>query len=139
LVIGVVVVSGAFVAVLHDRGSDGGDAEAAPQQLDEEEKGEWTHHYPAEYVGPVWITVDASDAAPRSLVIRWGVYQRRVHHETGDPTIYVFAKDAVDTDGESVLTTIHVDPAAVVTFDQGPNPPVGSEDVNGDWELVDED
>jgi hypothetical protein len=85
-------------------------------------------------VGPVWITVDAPDDAPRTLVIRWGAHQKRIHHDLADPTIYVFSKDSIDTSGESVLTTVHIEPGAVVTFDQGADPPVGSLDVNDGWE-----
>ncbi|HEV7761193.1 MAG TPA: hypothetical protein VGO78_19435 [Acidimicrobiales bacterium] len=128
LVIGIVVMSGALLAVLHDRDSSD-DSAPRPQA-----KTEWTHHYPAKYVGPVWITVDAPDDAPRTLVIRWGGYQKRIHHDVDEPTIYVFNKDSVDAGGKSVPTTIHVEPGAVVTFDQGPNPPVGSQDVNGGWQ-----
>jgi hypothetical protein len=126
-VIGIVVMSGALLAVLHDRDSD--DPPPEPQA-----KTEWTHHYPADYAGPVWITVDAPDDAPRTLVIRWGPYQKRIHHDVAEPTIYLFNKDSVDASGESAPTTIHVEPGAVVTFGQGTNPPVGSLDVNDGWE-----
>jgi hypothetical protein len=124
------VMSGALLAVLHDRTDS--DADASPQR---EEKTEWTHNYPADYVGPGWITVDVPDDAPRTLVIRWGAWQKRVHLDLDAPTVYVFSKDSIDESGESVPTTISVEPAAVVTFDQGPNLPVGSEDLrDAVWE-----
>jgi hypothetical protein len=130
LVIGIIAVSGAFVAVLHDR--DGGDEnEASPRQQDEPV--EVTHEFPPDYGGQVWITVEADDATPRSVTIRWGPWEKHFVHESDGPMSYWFTKDPPKPGDESVPVTVRVEPGADVTFDQG-TPPVGALDKSTAWD-----
>lgn len=130
LVIGVVVVSGALVAVTRDGG--GADEEdAAPDRQDGPT--EVTHEFPADYGGQVWITVTAADSAPRSVTIRWGPWEKRFVHESADPVSYWFLKDPPQPGDENVPTTVRIEPSADVTFDQG-TPPVGARDASTGWE-----
>jgi hypothetical protein len=138
LVIGIIVVSGAVVAVLHDHGDDGdGDGrEASPQQQDEPV--EISHEWPAAYGGQVWITITAADAAPRSVTIRWGPWERHFVHESDEPLSYWFTKNAPKPGDENVPTTVTVSPGADVAFDQG-TPPVGAIDQSTGWEPAPDD
>jgi hypothetical protein len=149
LLIGVVAVSGALIAVVHDRGGDAGDAGRAGDAdraaarsgpvATSHARTEWTHEWSAAYSGPVWITVDAGDAGVRTVVIRWGPWQRRIVHETADPVTYVFKKDPTRAGDRLVPTTIHVEPGAEVAFGQGATPPTNSIDVNDGWTAAPDD
>lgn len=143
LAIGILVVSGALVAVFHDReGDDGGDggeddrrrAAAAAAA----EPTEASHEWPSSYAGPVWITVDAGDTTPRTIVIRWGPWERRIIHESADPVTYEFAKSPDDVGEPTVPTAVRVEPGAEVTFGSGATPPADAVDVNAGWTRVDD-
>jgi hypothetical protein len=133
-VIGVVAVSGALAAVVYGGGDEQG-ADREPGGGPPEQAVEVTHEWPATYGGQVWITVDAPDDAPRSITIRWGPWERRIVHDTAEPTTYWFTKDTPQPGDESVPATVRIDPGADVTFDQG-TPPVGAVDVSDDWDAV---
>jgi hypothetical protein len=132
LVIGIIAVSGALVAVLHDRG---GESEASPQP---DEAVKISHTWPATFGGQVWITVDADDATPRSVTIDWGPWERRFVHESADPVTYWFTKDPPKPGDDNVPATVRIEPGAKVTFDQGP-PPVGALDRSTGWEHAPDD
>jgi len=138
LVIGVIAVSGALAAVLYAGGDDGTAQDNEPTSRVPEAAVEKSHEWPAAYAGQVWITVTAPDDAPRSVTIRWGPWERRIVHESAEPTTYWFTKDPPEPGGQNVATTVRIDPGADVTFDQG-TPPVGAVDVNDDWEAAAED
>jgi hypothetical protein len=129
LIIGVVAAAGALVAVLQDSG--GGDRDGPPAPVDGPI--EATHEFPADYGGQVWITVVAPDAAPRSVSISWGPWEKRFVHESEDPQAYWFTKHEPQPGDESVPATVRVDPAAEVTFDQG-TPPIGALDRSTGWD-----
>lgn len=84
----------------------------------------------------MWIRVEAPDDAVRTILIRWGPYQRMIVHETRRPTTYAFHKDA----GPTVPTTVTVSRGAGVrvTFGQGLLAPLGSVDVNDGWTTASE-
>lgn len=94
------------------------------------------HTYSSDHEGPVWIRVEAPDDAVRTILIRWGPYQRLIVHETRWPTTYAFHKDA----GPTVPTTVTVSRGAGVrvTFGQGLLAPLGSVDVNDGWTAASE-
>lgn len=132
LVIGVIVVSGALVAVLHGPGSDDSDARRdSPQRLDEPT--EVTHEFPAGYVGQVWVTITAPDAAPREVTISWGPWNKHLVHRSAEPKTYWFTRDAATSEADNIPATVHVEPGAEVTFDQG-MVPVGAVDASIGWE-----
>lgn len=145
LAIGVVVASGALAAVLHDRGGDGDDgggggrdarrSEASPAGA--EQTTETSYEWPNTYAGPVWITVDAPDAVPRTITIRWGPWERRIIHEAADPVTYEFAKSPDDLGEPTVPTLVRVEPGAEVTFGSGSTPPPDAVDVNPGWTRTD--
>lgn len=138
LAIGIIAVSGALVAVLHDRDDSGDDEDDAAPELPEgatEDSYEW----PAEYAGPVWITVDAEDDSTRTVTIRWGPWQRRITHAKDEPTTYVFNKDANGVDNEAVPATVRIEPGADVEFGSGEDPPAESEVVDSGWTPVADD
>ncbi len=137
LVIGIIAVSGAFVAVLHDRGGGNGE-EASAQRQQQDEPVEVSHEWPATYGGQVWITVTAADAAPRSVTIRWGPWEKHFVHESDEPLSYWFTKDPPAPGAENVPATIRIEPGADVTFDQG-TPPVGAIDTSTGWEPAPDD
>ena len=89
------------------------------------------HTYPAEHEGAVWIRVQASDLESRTIVIRWGPFQREITHRAIWPVTYTFEKGP----GPTVPTTVTVaDGAGVdVTFGHGDAPPLGAVDVNDGW------
>jgi hypothetical protein len=136
-VIGIVVVSGAYVAVFHDSGDDGERASLRVQQQ-EEEAVEASHEWPAAYSGQVWITVTAADAAPRSVTIRWGPWERHFVHDSDEPVSYWFTKDPPKPGDENVPATVRIEPGADVTFDQG-TPPVGAVDTSTGWDPAPDD
>jgi hypothetical protein len=136
-VIGIVAVSGALVAALHDGGGSGADErEAAPQRQDEPV--EASHEWPAAFSGQVWITITASDTAPRSVTIRWGPWEKRFVHESDEPVSYWFTKDPPKPGDQNVPATVRIEPGADVTFDQG-TPPVGSVDASIGWDPASDD
>lgn len=130
LVIGVIVVSGALVAVVAGPGGggDGGGGEAPPGPA------EFTHTYPAAYDGPVWVTVSPPDGGVRTVTIDWGPWQRRVVHQGAEPASYWFSK-GVDEAGEPAALTVTVEPGAEVEFHRG-EPPAGATDVRKEWVRV---
>ena len=134
--IGVIAVSGALLAVVSGSGGDD-PPERRPPPDATAEAGRFEHQYPAAYDGPVWVTVDAPDAAPRTVTIRWGDYQRVVMHEGSAPHAYVFDKSANEP-GEEKPTFVIVEPAAEVAFASGPTPPSDADDVNRDWSPIPE-
>lgn len=134
VVIGVIAVSGALFAVVSAAGDDDSPEREPPPDA-ASEPGKFEHQYPATYDGPVWVTVDAPDATPRTVTIQWGDYQRVVMHEGAEPHAYVFDKSANEP-GEEVPTFVIVEPAAEVEFASGPTPPADADDVNRDWSLI---
>jgi hypothetical protein len=131
LVIGVIVVSGALLAVFQS----GGDDEAPPQQADGPR--EFTHEFPADYGGQVWITVTSPDDSPRQVTIRWGPWEKRFVHESDEPLTYWFTKDPPKPGAENVPVTVTVDPGADVTFDQG-TAPLEAIDKSTEWDEAPE-
>jgi hypothetical protein len=135
LAVGIVIVSGALVVVLNDPDDEGGDGDPVPSvRTPGQGASQSIFEWPASYAGPVWITVDAADAAPRTITIRWGPWERRIVHEGADPVTYEFSKNP----GETVPTTVRVDPAAEVSFGSG-TPPVDAVDVNAGWTQAADD
>jgi hypothetical protein len=132
LVIGIIAVSGALVAVLHDRG---GEDEVSPPP---DEAVKISHEWPAEYSGQVWITVDADDASPRSVTISWGPWERTFVHESADPLTYWFTKAPPKPGDANVPATVRIEPGAGVTFGQGP-PAVGALDRSTGWDDTSDD
>jgi hypothetical protein len=136
--IGVLVVSGAVWAVLHgDNEDEEGEAEGREPPPDLPEATSTDHLFPPEYTGPVWITVDADDATPRDVTIRWGTYERIVVHQSGDPVSYEFAKEREETADTNVPAEVEIDPGAEVEFHHG-DPPDDAIDVNEGWLLVED-
>jgi hypothetical protein len=135
LVIGVIVVSGALVAVLQDPGS-GDDRDAAPEP--QEGPVEVTHAFPADYIGQVWITISAPDAAPREVTILWGPYEKHLVHQSADPKTYWFTRDAITTEADNIPATVQIEPGADVEFDQG-MAPIGAIDASTGWEESPDD
>jgi hypothetical protein len=135
--IGVLVVSGAVWAVLHgDNEDESEDAERTPSP-ELADATSTDHLFPPEYIGPVWITVDAADATPRDVTIRWGDWERIIVHQSAEPVIYEFTKERAETAETNVAAEVEVDPGADVTFDQGPEAPEDAVDVNEGWlEIV---
>jgi hypothetical protein len=133
LVVGVIAVSGALIAVV----SASGDGDE-PKPGRPVEESSYDHEFPADYAGPVWITVDAADAGARTITIAWGPWERRIIHEDAGPVTYVFTKNPPSPDDENVPTTVTVEPAARVEFGNGPTPPAGAVDVNADWTSADD-
>ena len=137
-VLGAAVVSGALLAVLNERdGGGSGDVDGGSgsssnggsgSQAAEDARGEWEHHFPETYSGPVWITVEAPDDEVRTVTITWGEWQRTIVHSAAGPATYEFHKNP----GPTVPTTVTVEPAAKITFGSGA-PPTGAEDVNDNW------
>jgi hypothetical protein len=119
VIVGAAAVSGALVAQLRKS-----DEPPAPTS--------WGYTWPAEVSGQVWITVDAEDAATRTVTIRWGPWERPILHTTADPMTYVFTKDPTPPGEDPVPITVDVVPGATVEFGNGP-PPTPNEDVNADW------
>jgi hypothetical protein len=119
VIVGALAVSGALMAQL--RKTD----EPPPAKT-------WTHTWPAEVSGEVWITVDAEDVATRTITIRWGPWERPILHTSADPVTYVFTKDPTPQGEDPVPITVDVVPGATVEFGDGP-PPSPNEDVNADW------
>ena len=119
VIVGAVAVTGALAA--QQRESDEPPAATT-----------WRHTWPAEVSGDVWITVDAEDAATRTITLRWGPWQRPILHSTADPVTYVFTKDPTPPGEDPVPITVDVVPGATVEFGDGP-PPRPNEDVNADW------
>lgn len=90
--------------------------------------------YPEVYDGPVWITVDAPDAAPRLVTISWGAWQRRIDHASADPVTYWFTKGTSGAAGPATVeTVVTADPPAEVTFGYGEFVPEGAVDVRDGW------
>lgn len=137
VVLGVLGVSGALLAVLHDRDRED-DPEPEPDGTEEEQSGveaeaELSHTFPAEYDGPVWVTVDAADGGTRTVTISWGPWQRVISHAEEEPVTYVFDKNPTAAGDETVPTSVRVEPAAEVEFGSGTEVPEGAQDVNQDW------
>jgi hypothetical protein len=132
--IGLLVVSGAVAAVLYGDGRDESGADGAPPPTSEPAAPtSQTHEWPAEYGGPVWITVDAADAAPRTITLSWGKWERTVVHLESGPISYEFTKGEPQPGDGNWPTIVEVDPGADVSFDQGDDPPSGAIDVNDGW------
>ena len=138
LAIGIIAVSGALVAVLHDRADSGIDPDDEAPELPEGAT-EDSHQWAAEYDGPVWITVDAEDASTRTVTIRWGPWERRIIHATAEPTTYVFDKRANDAVNVVEPATVRIEPGAEVEFYSGEEIPADAEDVNTGWIQVADD
>lgn len=85
--------------------------------------------------GPVWIVVETPDAIGRTVVIRWGPWQRTLRHERAGRASYVFDKDPTRAGEQTVPTTVTVTPGGSVglVFGKG-SPPHGAIDVNDGWE-----
>jgi len=133
LVIGIVAVSGALGAVLYGDGGPDGHEPAARQPDEPDGPVEVSHEFPASYGGQVWVTINAGDDAPRSVTIRWGPWERRLVHESDGPVSYWFTKNPPKPGDENVPTTVRIEPAADVDFDQG-TPPVGAVDASTGWD-----
>lgn len=145
--VGLVVVAVAVVTVLSDRSSSGGDRgggervggarQAAAVKTAPTEPlpaaARYRHVFDRDYVGPVWITVDAPDAGTRSVTIKWGPWQRRITHQGAEPVTYHFWKGITSGIEDVPPTTVVVDPGAEVVFGAG-EIPQGAIDVNKDWE-----
>lgn len=137
-VLGAVAVSGALVAVLHQRDDPNGSdrpAGASPGQPPAAGRRHWQHEWAASYAGPVWITVDPPDDVPRTITITWGPWQRQLLHDGAAPKTYSFEKSPTGQGEETVPTSVDVDPAAVVMFGSG-TPPDGAVDVKAGWTRV---
>jgi hypothetical protein len=130
--VGALAVSVAVLAVLNEQGDRGPAGGAGGEgEIAAEEPGQslWRHTFPAAYQGPVWITVEAPDEEVRTVRIVWGAWQRHIVHEGSEPVTYHFLKGG----GPNIAVAVRVDPDATVTFDSGPEPPAGAEDVNAGW------
>lgn len=92
----------------------------------------FSHTFPAEYEGPVWVTITAPDAQPRSVVLRWGPWQKPFTHQGVGPATYAFGKGATKPGEQTVPTTVDIEPGATVEFGQGAPPP-GTVSVANDW------
>jgi hypothetical protein len=131
LVVVAIAVSGALFAVAGVVGDD-------PTRERVARSSTYGHEFPADYAGPVWVTVDAVDATAHTVTIAWGSRERRIVHEDAEPVTYVFTKAPPGPGGESVPTTVTVEPDAVVTFGNGPAPPADAVDVNADGTSTDD-
>jgi hypothetical protein len=139
MLVGVLVVSGAVWAVLHGDNEDDGEAEGRTPPPDLPDATSTEHLFPADYVGPVWITVEAADATPRDVTIRWGTWERIIVHQSAEPLVYEFTKERAETAETNVPAVVEVDPGADVAFDQGTEAPEDAVDVNEGWlEIVPE-
>jgi hypothetical protein len=132
LVVGVIAVSGALFAVASGTGDDETTRERVARSST------YGHEFPADYAGPVWVTVDAVDATAHTVTIAWGPWERRIIHEDEAPVTYVFTKNPPEPGDENVPTTVTVEPDAEVTFGNGPTPPADAVDVNADWTATDD-
>jgi hypothetical protein len=140
-ILGAIAVSGALIAVLHqrDQGNDGDRPAGATDETGPPKatgRQHWQHEFPDGYAGPVWITVDPPDDLPRTITITWGPWQRQLLHDGNEPGTYLFAKSPTAPGEATVPTSVDVDPAAVVTFGQGKSPPRDAVDVNEGWIRV---
>lgn len=111
------------------RGGDAVEASATPPP----EAKRFRHVFESDYVGPVWITVEAPDAGTRSVTIKWGPWQRRITHQGSEALTYHFWKGVTPAGERVPPTTVVVDPGAEVTFGAGAIPE-GAVDVNKEWE-----
>lgn len=96
---------------------------------------EWYHDHPKEFVGPVWIRVNAASIGEaHRLTARWGPYFREILIPAldADPVSLVHHKTRPDAQ------TIHVtvDPAAIVTFGQGAAPDRPELNIDEGWQRA---
>ena len=94
------------------------------------------HTYSAEHEGPVWIEVTAPDSSARTIVIRWGPYQRVIAHQSRWTIVYKFHKGP----GATVPTTVTITKGTGVrlAFGEGLIAPPWSVDVNDGWTTYSE-
>ena len=116
--------------------SDGLDVIASriSRRFDRQPAPEWFCDYPQEYVGPVWMRVNAAGGPDYLLTLRWGPYLRHVEC-TGlgaDPVSFTFHK--VQADAQTLH--VSVNPAAMVTFGQGAPPDPPGISIDEGWERA---
>ncbi len=95
------------------------------------------HEWPAETSGRVWVVVDPPDGRARTITLRWGPWEQRVHLGGGDTVAYALTKAANPRPGSAGII-VTVDPGADVSFGIGP-PPSGLPvvDLDGGWHRTD--
>ena len=91
-----------------------------------------TERFPADYTGPVWVTVTvagtAGDAGPRDLELSWGPWRRWIRQQGAGPTAYWFEKK----DRDAVPVSIEVPEGADAVFGHGTLPD-GAVDARAGW------
>jgi hypothetical protein len=95
-------------------------------RFEREPSDDWYCDHPIDYLGPVWIRVNARGEGlgrDHNLTARWGRYIRRIELPVlgEDPVSLAHHKE----DSDSATLHVEIHPAAVVTFGQG-LPPDGS-------------
>jgi transcriptional regulator with XRE-family HTH domain len=98
----------------------------------------WTHHYPADYVGDVYLQLTLPPEqrpAQRRLTIRWGPWQLHRTLTIDDPAglSCTFTKG---DDGLSIPLFLTLDKRASASFGTG-QPPAPSIDINHGWRRTD--
>lgn len=116
-------------------GEGPGDAGAVAPAADPMPPVTFEHQWDGTLDGPVWIVVETADAVPRTVVIRWGPWQRTLRHDRAGRTTYVFDKDPTRPGEHTVPTTVTVTPGGSVglVFGKG-SPPDGAIPVDDGWE-----
>lgn len=99
--------------------------------------GYWEHYHPADYSGPVWVSVVATPEAAgveHQISLDWGRWEwkwRGVLPNRRGPIAFRHHK-ATDVDGEARKLRVNAQPPAIVRFGSG-SPPTGEVIETGPW------
>jgi hypothetical protein len=90
--------------------------------------------HPPSYVGPVWTRVTAVEQGEHRIQIVWGRFKF-------DTSIELYVRCPISLTHHKTAPTpdqpyVRVDPAAIVTFGQGPPPDENAHDVDEGWTRV---
>lgn len=98
---------------------------------------EWCHEHPQKYEGPIWVRVKAQEknkSKPHCLTLRWGPFIKTVKFVPGGLLPKSFLHHKTEKNRIPLLATI--EPAAVVTFGQGPGPDKKVLNIDEGWTRV---
>lgn len=91
---------------------------------------EWHHTHRADYVGTIWTrVVPSGPAVAHTATLRWGPYLRSLEFDASGPICLVHHK----TEADNVMLHVSVEPAAIVTFGEGPAPDASRVNIDQGW------
>jgi hypothetical protein len=95
------------------------------------------HTFPADYVGPVWLTVTGDDGS-HEITVEWGRLSHTFVHDGGRQETYFFDRGTA-VYGRSGPLHVTISPPAEVSFGHGPAPAGGVDIGDVPWDAAAEE